>query len=375
VTSLREKLLLSAGPGQFAGVTTGDWLSILRENRFRVDPPYLLRAAIISVNSAANSMIRRYEELVYGAKVRSVRVMPPIFILGHWRSGTTHLHNLFTTDQRLSFPNLFQAVFPHIFLSTEPIAARLLRPLIPNKRLGDNVRQHIGMAFEDEFALCAATGLSPYMSSAFPRRQDYYDRYLTFRGVSDEEIARWKSALLLFLQKLTWKNQRPIVLKSPTHTCRIRLLLDLFPDARFIHIHRNPYAVFVSSRRRHDAAIGYSRLQRSCTTDDEMFIRRYREMYDVFFAERQMIPPTQYHELAFEDLEKDPVGELRQIYARLGLPEFAEIENSLAQLVRSQSGYKRNDYVDIPGPLRSKIGSAWQRNFEEWGYAPSTSPF
>jgi hypothetical protein len=246
-----------------------------------------------------------------------------------------------------------------------------LSPLIPEKRLGDNVRQHLAMAAEDEFALCAATALSPYMSSAFPRQQAFYDRYLTLRSVPDVEIARWKSALLLFLQKLTWKYQRPIVLKSPTHTCRIRLLLELFPDARFIHIHRNPYAVFVSNRGRHDTAVGYSRLQRSCTTDDEMFIQRYREMYDAFFAERDLIPPPQYHELAFEDLEKDPLGQLRAIYERLGLHDFAAVEKSLAGLTRSQSGYKRNKYADIPASLRCRIGSAWQRNFEEWGYGVS----
>ena len=186
--SLREKLLLAAGPGQFAGVTAGDWLSILRDNGFRVDPRYLPRVALISLNSLNNSLIRRYEELAYGTKVRSVRVLPPIFILGHWRSGTTHLHNLFTIDPRLAYPNLFQVVFPLTFLSTEPIAGRFLSPLIPEKRLGDNVRQHLAMAAEDEFALCAATSLSPYMSSSFPRRQEFYDRYLTLRDVPDEEV-------------------------------------------------------------------------------------------------------------------------------------------------------------------------------------------
>jgi omega-hydroxy-beta-dihydromenaquinone-9 sulfotransferase len=371
MTSLREDVLLAVGPGQFAGVTAGNWFSLLRDNHFDVDPRYLLRAAIISLTSLSNSALHCYEESVYGAKVRNVRVMPPVFIVGHWRSGTTHLHNLFTIDHRLGYPNLFQVVFPLTFLSTEPIAARLLSPLIPKKRLGDNVRQHIAMAAEDEFALCAATGLSPYMASAFPRREDHYDRYLTLRDVLSEEKTRWKSAFLLFLQKLTWKYQRPLVMKSPTHTCRIRLILELFPDARFIHIRRNPYAVFVSNRGRHDSAVGYSRLQRVNATDDEMFIRRYREMYDVFFSERELIPPSQYHELAFEDLEQDPVGRLREIYAKLQLPDFAEIEEPLNHLVRSQLQYKRNQYVEIPSPLRSRIREAWQRNFQEWGYAVS----
>jgi hypothetical protein len=225
------------------------------------------------------------------------------------------------------------------------------------------------MAAEDEFALCAATGISPYMSSSFPRRHEHYDRYLTLRNVPEPEIARWKSALSLFLKKLAWKYQRPIVLKSPTHTCRIRLLLEIFPDARFVHIHRNPYAVFLSNRARHDTAIGYSRLQRSVKTDDEMFIQRYREMYEVFFAERELIPASQYHELAFEELERDPIGQVRGIYEKLSLPSFAEIERALEGQIRGHSAYRRNQYAEVPTTLRSRIAEAWRRSFEEWGYS------
>lgn len=359
------------GPGQFAGIVAGDWLAVLRENRFAVDPPYFLRAAIITLNSLGNSMARRYEDWAFGDKVRATSPQMPIFILGHWRSGTTHLHNLMTIDDRFAYPNLYEVVFPHTFLATEPVVARLLAPLIPKKRLGDNVRQSIAMAAEDEFALCAATAISPYMSSSFPRREDLYDRYLTLRDVPEETITRWKGALRLFLQKLTWKYRRPIVLKSPTHTCRIRLLLELFPDARFIHIHRNPYAVFQSNRRRHDGAVRYSRLQRSAATDDEMFIRRYREMYDVFFAERDLIPRNRFHELAFEDLEIDPVRQLREIYAKVDLPNFDAVESRVLDYVAARSEYRRNEYVEIPGDLRSKIVSAWKRNFEQWGYALS----
>jgi omega-hydroxy-beta-dihydromenaquinone-9 sulfotransferase len=367
--SLRKKFLLRIAPGQFAGIAVGDWLTLLRDNRFDIDRPYLLRAALSTLNSFGNSALRCYENGVYGPRVRKAEVRSPVFVLGHWRSGTTHLHNLFTVDSRLAYPNLYQVVFPHTFLSTEAIGSRLLALLVPKRRLGDNVAQHLGMAAEDEFALCAATLRSPYLSSSFPRREEHYDRYLTFRGVPDGEIAEWKAGLKYFLQKLAWKHRRPIVLKSPTHTCRIRLLLELFPDARFIHVHRNPYVVFLSNRRRHDAASEYSRLQRLVGAKDEMFIRRYREMYDLFFAERPLIPADQYHEVAFEDLEQDPVGQLREIYERLGLPDFREIETPLQQRVASLSGYRRNEYPELPTALRSEIGSAWRRCFEEWGYA------
>lgn len=39
----------------------------------------------------------------------------------------------------------------------------------------------------------------------------------------------------------------PLLIKSPVHTARVRLVLGLFPRARFLYIHRDPYEVFQSA--------------------------------------------------------------------------------------------------------------------------------
>ena len=78
------------------------------------------------------------------------------------------------------------------------------------------------------------------------------------------------------MRKLTFKYGRPLVLKSPPHTARIRLLLEMFPEARFVHIHRHPYQVFRSCRHYHDTAVWYSYLQKPDTSlNDDRIIRRY----------------------------------------------------------------------------------------------------
>ena len=111
-----------------------------------------------------------------------------------------------------------------------------------------------------------------------------YDRYLTFRGVPASEIARWQAASERFLKRLTWKSRHPLVLKSPPHTCRIRLLFQLFPRARFVHIHRNPYVVFRSSRLMFRVVFETHRVQRYRTDDpDGWILRQYRGMYDTFY--------------------------------------------------------------------------------------------
>ena len=123
--SWREKVLLWTGPGLFAGITFGDWMALLRENRFAIDPAYWWRAAVITLGSLGNSLIRRREEAAYGQRIAATEVEPPLFVLGIWRSGTTHLQNLLAVDRRFATPNWYQVSYPHTFLNTEATSSRL----------------------------------------------------------------------------------------------------------------------------------------------------------------------------------------------------------------------------------------------------------
>jgi hypothetical protein len=368
--SCREVFVTRFGPPiQLCGLTFGDWLRVLRENDFAVDPPYWLRALSTTLGSIANSVHRRVETRVYGPKVAAVRIKPPVFILGHWRTGTTHLHYLLAADPRFAFPNTYQVSYPHTFLSTEAVASRLGAVFLPEKRPMDDVRISMEAPNEDEFALGGTTLTSPYLGLVFPRRQEQYDPFLTFRGTAAGVVARWKAGLVHFLRKLTWKYDRPLVLKSPPHTCRIRLLLDLFPDARFVHIRRNPYTVFQSTRHWLRAAGPWFWLQRPNLQHQEARILRvYREMYDVFFEEQRLIPSSHFHDVCFEELEQDPVGQVRRIYEALCLPDFGEVEPALRRYVGSLANYKKNTFPELPANLRQRIAREWRRCFNEWGY-------
>src|SRR5688572_4545420 len=90
----RESLMAASGPGILAGVTFGDWLKLLWHNRFRVSLDRLPRASSITFYSFQNSFVRWIERWRFSRCLQDVQVQPPVFIIGHWRSGTTHLHNL-----------------------------------------------------------------------------------------------------------------------------------------------------------------------------------------------------------------------------------------------------------------------------------------
>jgi hypothetical protein len=365
----RETFLKYVGPGLLGGVTFGDWLKLLRENRFRVAPSCWLRAMGITSQSLANGFWRWRENRRFGQQIAATNVPPPLFVLGHWRNGTTHLHNLLTIDDRFAYPNNYQVFYPHTFLSTERMQSRFLQFFFPRNRPMDNIEWTLRSPQEDEFALLTLTGLSPCMAWAFPSRREHYDRYLTFRDVPRDEVTKWQQALASFVRKLTWKHARPIVLKSPPHTARIKLLLEVFPQAKFVHIHRNPYAVFPSTRHTFLANIKLQRLQRPRLDDlDDHILARYREMYDAFFAERELISAGHYCEVGYEQLEQDPISVLRSIYTDLKLPDFEVVAPALRSYVDSIAGYKKNEFKPLEPALRQRIAHEWRRCIDEWGY-------
>jgi hypothetical protein len=353
------------------GMTFGDWLRLLRRHRFAVDPRYYHRAAFQTAVALSNSVNARLERRLFGREVDATEVPPPLFVLGHYRSGTTHLHNLLALDPRLAYPNVFQTFNPHIFLLLErrvgPVADRLL----VRRRFQDDVAIGVAVPEEDEVALCTLTGLSPYLDWVFPRDGEVYRKYLTFRGVPPDEVARWSAAFTAFLKKLTFKyGGRPAVLKSPPHTARIRLLLETFPGARFVHIRRNPYDVFASTGHLWRKVLPVVRLQHGPPPDaDEPILSIYTEMHDAFFEERGLIPPGRFCEVGYEDLDRDPVGVLRSVYGALGMDGFeGEVRPRVEAYLASISGFRKNRHAELPEALRQRIAREWRRSFEAWGY-------
>jgi hypothetical protein len=351
------------------GMTAQTWWSLLRQSRFAIDPSYWPRAAFQTAVSAINQRFAGREENSFGPRIKLTPVQPPVFILGHWRHGTTYLHNLLSLDTQLAFPTLFQTLYPQTFLTTENFIPRLGSFLLLPRRPHDNVVLGFGVPNEDELALCALSGLSPYLTWALPREAAYFDRFLTLRETTDDERARWRCALVYFLKKLTLNYDRPIVLKSPPHTARTRLLLDLFPCGRFIHIRRDPHVVFQSTLHMYRKTMCYWQLQRPLTPGfEDRILAVYRAMYDAFFEERALIPPGQFCEVAYEELVRAPIDQVEAIYDALGLAGFGVVRTRMQEYLDAIGGYKRNTHAPLTGTHRERVHREWRRSFEEWGY-------
>jgi hypothetical protein len=360
-----------AAPGVVTGITAGKWIKLLVQNRFRIAPKYWPKVAVTSLASGLSSAFALAEQGIYGREIANTIVPPPLFVLGHWRSGTTHLHNLLALDDRFGSPKFSEVTIPSTFLTGEKVLTTAAKYLLPKTRFAiDNVPLSTEAPSEEEFALAQMTFHSPYMGWAFPEHADYYSRYVNFRGVPEHEIAEWKNAFLVFLKKLTLRHHKPMILKSPPHTARIKLLLDIFPDARFVHIHRDPYTVYQSTRHLHVSSwknFAFQKLDEQAL--QERIFRQHKDMFDAFFDERSLIPAGRFTELSFKQLEEDPIGQVERIYRELSLPDFGDVKSKVENYVGSLGTYKKNKHVDLPPELRERIAREWRRTFDEWGYA------
>ena len=318
-----------------------------------MDATYLHRAIVIALRSILNSVASLTDEQRHGREIdRTVIVEPPLFILGNWRTGATFLHVLLSRDPRFAYPSLAEVLHPGSFLSRRDTA------------LGRD------MPGEDEIAVALSCLRSPQIALSYPRTGERYLRYLTFDGVPAEEVEEWKRTLHWFLRKLTFRYPgRPLVLGSPAHTARIRLLLELFPKARFVHVHRNPCRVFQSWRHAQDTEGWLQYLQEPVLEKiDDRILKVGRVVFDAYLEQRQLIPSGRLVDVACEDLEARPVEVVQAIYEKLGLPAFEEFRPRLQARVDSSGEHRPSRFPDLAPELREKVAHAWRPAFEEWGY-------
>ena len=151
----------------------------------------------------------------------------------------------------------------------------------------DNIKLGFDLPQEDEHATCLLSGgISPYMAYYYMSNWREFEDYFAFKKDSDEKM-RWRESFLFLMKKLTLRAARRgesprFVLKSPVHTARIPLLLELFPKAKFVYISRHPYDVFSSACHMADTTYWHTYLN---TPTDEQVQGFILTQYDILWDE------------------------------------------------------------------------------------------
>lgn len=327
------------------------------------------RIVSLPLTGVFNSVFKALETLVYGRRIEKTEVKePPLFVLGYWRSGTTLLQTLLSKDPNFQHLPLYRTLFPWHFLLTEKIVTKLTAPFVPKSRPMDNMSVSWDAPQEDDVSLCIMSQISPCMLLAHPQKFSHFWRALEFDKLPAKDLQTWKDSLRLLVKKLTFASPRRIMMKSPFHTFHVSTLLEMYPDARFLYIHRNPYNIFRSSVHLRRRMIEENTLGREpFEGHEEEVIASYKYGFEVYEQDRQLVPKGQLHEIEYEHMAADPIGALRAAYETLDLPGFDELEKAIEPELETLKQYKKNEFNDDPHWVR-RVYEELKPAFDRFGY-------
>lgn len=323
--------------------------------------------ALYSLGGITQSILYRIQNSSHADALAKVVPPAPIFVLGFWRSGTTLLHELLCCDPRFGFPSTYACLNPaHFLLSERWVRTREGQQV---RRPMDDLRYSWSSPQEDEFALLALGAPSAYEALIVPSLMSDVDRLLDLQTRSDQDQKRWHATFEYFLKLLTLQQHRTMVLKSPTHGYRMRLLQRKFPDARFVIIERNPYEVFASNLKLWQTLTDAYGLE-YCSADQlERFVLAAYILHEKEISNGvDHAEPGSVAKVRYEDLVKDPVGEVSRLYVLLDLGDFAGSEARLKKYLDKASGHARNRFR-LTRTQKERVDRAWGEIIERKGYS------
>ena len=358
-----------------AGSTFSNFMRLLAQNRFKIGMVGVPRTLYSAVMCAALSPLNLYEKIHCDKQIQSTAIdNPPIFIFGHWRSGTTYLHNLMSKNKEFAYPTTFQTVTPGLFLCFEKLVKPIVASSLPPKRPQDDIKLGADLPQEEEYGIGNLSPYSFYNGWCFPHNLDYYYNFVVMDNLSQQTIDNWKEVYLYYLRKLTLSHDgKRLILKNPANTSRVKLLLEMFPDAKFIHIYRNPFHTYLSMMRDIQAEMTLYCVQQpmDLAVFEHAMVNLYNRMFEKYYQDKPHIPNGNLIELRYEDLIAQPYDEIERVHQTFDLPGFTKTKSSLQRYITAQRKVKTHSYA-IDNDLEEKIYQYFKTTIDRWGYTPRT---
>eukprot|EP01105_Mastigella_eilhardi_P004869 TRINITY_DN1659_c0_g1_i3.p1 TRINITY_DN1659_c0_g1~~TRINITY_DN1659_c0_g1_i3.p1 ORF type:complete len:386 (-),score=136.01 TRINITY_DN1659_c0_g1_i3:79-1236(-) len=340
--------------------------------KYGFDWSYTFRLAAVLLLSFLTIPLRMSERLLFFKRIKKeVLAKPPVFILGHWRSGTTFLHLMMCSDPQWSYVPSYQVIgskFSELF--EIPFFNRLSYAMMPANRSFDNVSLHPNSPQEEELAVADRLKYSIFHYFCFPKAVDDLLRFTHFKDATKKQLTCFKVAYRTVLQKASIATgRRQLLVKNPANTARVPLLMEMFPGCKFIHITREPYVMFRSIYHFHDVMTKYCSLH-AVSPDllNSNVIKFFKMVEGQYLQDRDTIPKGRLTEIRFEDLMQDPLGQVKRMYEEIGLSGYEEALPHLQKFLAAQAEYKQNVFKPCEPNVTRLINEHWAFAFKEWHY-------
>lgn len=346
--------------------------SILKdlEENFQVEKAYRKKFYLSKLASLVITGLAYFDDLRYRSMSKDFEIQKdPIYVLGHWRSGTTFLHQLLCSYKDVSYPTTYQTVFPNNLFFLQGLLKRIMKFYMPEKRLVDEIQMHVDFPQEEDFALGNEVGFSFYYWFYFP--DDYKrirEEHLTLSKVEKTKRDAYMEGYKRFIKRsLLYVKGSQYIAKNPPNMARIPFLLEMFPESRFVYIERNPYEVILSTFKFFRGFLITLQLQ-EISDDDlwEFIFSNYRMMYEIYQTEKLEIPNDHLVELKYEDLTGDPDSVLKMLQKDL-LSDLEPNDESLRSMLDKHQKHAPNTY-DFESAYVDRVNSELGALIEKQGY-------
>ncbi len=350
----------------------------LKEHKAFRDCPNKSMVYLIYLKLLLSEPFRIIERKKYREKyTKTAPGRSPVFIIGHWRSGTTYLHNLMSSNPHFIYQTKYQNFFSDNFLTTEeffkPFLSRILNFFSPVSKwkFKTSKTMDLDTPSESDTALISEISEVTYhWAHLFPQAsRKYFDKYLFLEKLSENELIKWKQTMKILLNKVYLKKRAgKLLIKNPGDTARIQHLLDIYPDAKFIFIHRNPYDVFYSNLKLWSIVANTVSLQKISERErKDIVLYVYQKLHQKYLEQKKLLRPGQLIEIRHENLIKYPLDALQQIYEKLGLEGFEEAAPFFYSKIEGESPWRKGTYQYQSEDI-AEINEKWDFAFDLWHY-------
>ncbi|WP_424096212.1 sulfotransferase [Moorena producens] len=294
---------------------------------------------------------------IFFYKYREIKVVKPIFIIGHPRSGTTFLHHLLTQTEEFT---TFKAW--HIFVPS--LTARLLaKPLVDylvkhhlNSLIPDDIGHGIYIdRVEEEELLFLHQADTQFVLLTTPLAFDDQE-HPELRFHDQQPASRRRSSVKFFesclKRHIYYTGKKQVIAQIHFSTHRINTLLEIFPDAKFIYLVRPPHETIPShlslDRNFLDNQWGLKNIPPDKIQRYEE--RRYRynvDLYRYFYhlQKNQEIPEGNVMIMPYNLLRYDLKKAFDKIVSFTGINPSDKLQHSIKKQAQQQTKYKRKHRV------------------------------
>ncbi len=330
-----------------AGVKLDQLLRILHRNKISYNATTLFRLAFLLQSACWSSFFSWIEKARYSKALKKAPVPDdPIFIIGHWRTGSTFLHQLMNLDSQLCAPSLFQVAVPDSFLVSYPYYRPIFKQVVSEHRPMDHVKIGMDEPQEDEYAIYRITNYSPLENLVFPKSPSYFLNHGSPFIPSGNHLVQWKNEVKGFYKKLFFLKGKRIVSKNPFNSFRIRELYEMFPNARFIHIVRNPNCVVPSTIHMWNILCRQNAMNNHGTRPEfSEVVGVLKNLLQTIDKLAEILPQGTMIQIRFEDLESSPVEVLKSIYRDLGMPFTEAFQSRIEDFMVQNESFRKNQFT------------------------------